>query len=51
MAQFYLNRGYLTPKQLAWWRARTDSGRSRIEIYATQLMKISKEKAAQKAAS
>lgn len=44
MAQFYLRRGFLTPKQLAWWRARTESGKSRIEIYAAQLHRIAKEK-------
>lgn len=46
MAQFYLNRGYLTPKQLAWWRARTESGKSRIEIYANQLLKVAAAKRA-----
>lgn len=44
MARFYQQRGYLTNKQLAWWRARTPSGKSRIEIYVNQLLKIIKEK-------
>jgi len=50
MAEFYIKRGYLTPKQTAWWRAVTPSGKSRIEIYANQLLKVATEKAAQKAA-
>lgn len=44
MAQFYQRTGFLTPKQLAWWRARTESGRTRIEIYAGQLLKVAAEK-------
>lgn len=50
MAQFYLRTGFLTPKQKAWWRATTDSGKSRIEIYAGQLAKVAQEKEAKKAA-
>lgn len=46
MAQFYIRKGFLTPRQLAWWRARTDCGKSRIEIYANQLMLVAQEKAA-----
>jgi len=46
MARFYVQRGYLTPKQIAWWRARTDSGKSRIEIYAGQLLKVAQAKKA-----
>jgi hypothetical protein len=49
MAQFYLRTGFLTPRQLAWWRARTESGRSRIEIYANQLVRVAAEKKAQRA--
>ena len=45
MARFYLRTGFLTPRQLAWWRASTDSGKSRIEIYANQLMRVAQEKA------
>jgi hypothetical protein len=44
MANFYLKAGFLTQKQLAWWRATTPSGRSRIEIYAAQLLQIAQEK-------
>jgi len=50
MAKFYLQRGYLTAKQVAWWRKLTPNGRMRIEIYAGQLARIAKEKAAAKAA-
>ena len=44
MANFYLKAGFLTPKQINWWRAKTPSGRSRIEIYAAQLLQIAQEK-------
>jgi hypothetical protein len=44
MAQFYLRTGFLTPRQIAWWRARTESGKTRIEIYASQLAKVVEEK-------
>jgi len=44
MARFYLERGFLTQKQIAWWRQTTPSGRMRIEIYAAQLLRIAKEK-------
>jgi hypothetical protein len=50
MAQFYQQRGFLTPRQLAWWRQRTPSGRMRIEIYTQQLLRIARERAAGKAA-
>jgi len=46
MVQFYQQRGFLSAKQLAWWRAVTPSGRSRIDIYAAQLLKVVQEKAA-----
>jgi hypothetical protein len=46
MAQFYARTGFLTPKQLAWWRAVTPSGKSRIEVYAAQLLKVAEEKKA-----
>jgi hypothetical protein len=49
MAQFYLKTGFLTPKQLAWWRARTNSGKTRIEIYANQLVKVAEAKQAKAA--
>lgn len=50
MAQFYLRTGFLTPKQKAWWRATTDSGKTRIGIYAGQLAKVAQERKAKKAA-
>lgn len=40
MADFYVRNGFLTPKQLAWWRKVTPCGKSRIEIYAKQLAEI-----------
>jgi hypothetical protein len=46
MAQFYAKADFLTPKQLAWWRAVTPSGKSRIEVYAAQLLKVAEEKKA-----
>lgn len=46
MAQFYEKNGYLSPKQVAYWRKTTASGRMKIEIYAGQLLEIAKEKAA-----
>lgn len=48
MARFYQQRGYLTPRQTAFWRTATASGKTRIEIYATQLLKIAKEKSKDK---
>lgn len=48
MARFYQQRGYLTSRQSAFWRATTASGKTRIEIYANQLLKIAKEKAKDK---
>jgi hypothetical protein len=44
MARFYARAGFLTPKQLAWWRAVTPSGKMRIEVYASQLLKVAEEK-------
>ena len=46
MAQFYAKTGFLTPRQLAWWRAVTPSGKSRIEVYAAQLLRVAEENAA-----
>lgn len=46
MANFYEKNGYLSPKQIAYWRKETASGRMKIEIYAGQLLEIAKEKAA-----
>lgn len=50
MGEQFRTRGFLSPKQIAYWRYRTDSGKTRIEIYAGQLLEIAKEKAERKAA-
>lgn len=39
MAEFFLSKGYLTPKQAAYWRVRDKQGNMRIGIYANQLLK------------
>jgi len=49
MAQFFKARGYLTPKQLAYWRARDKKGNMRIGIYWAQLLEEAQLKAARKA--
>lgn len=38
MAKFFSGRGYLTPKQIAYWRARDRKGNMRIGVYANQLL-------------
>lgn len=41
MAKFYQERGFLTPKQIAWWRIPSPkTGKPRISIYAGQLAEI-----------
>ena len=40
MAQFYNRRGYLSPKQIAYWRQPQKNGQTRIEVYAGQLLDI-----------
>ena len=40
MAKFYIRNQYLTPKQLAYWRALDKSGKMRIAIYAEQLLQV-----------
>jgi hypothetical protein len=39
MAKFFQARGYLTPKQAAYWRSLDKKGNMRIGIYAGQLLK------------
>jgi len=39
MAKFYERAGYLTPKQINYWRVKDKSGKSRIGIYAGQLLR------------
>ena len=46
MAKFYQARGYLTEKQLAYWRKPNVRGVPRICKYAGQLLEIAKSKAA-----
>lgn len=45
MAQFYARRGYLTEKQLAYWKKPNVRGVWRICKYAGQLLEIANEKA------
>ena len=45
MAKFFLRNNYLSPKQIAYWRVLTPSGKSRIEKYVGQLMLVAQEKA------
>ena len=44
MAKFYQKTGFLTKKQIDYWRMKTPSGRMRIEIYAGQLLSIAESK-------
>lgn len=46
MATFYSRNGYLSPKQVAYWRGKDKTGKMRIEIYAGQLLLVAIEKAA-----
>jgi len=39
MAKFFQRNGYLSPKQVSYWRARDKNGNMRIGIYANQLLK------------
>lgn len=43
MAQFFERTGFLTKKQLEWWRKPTPTGKPRIEKYVGQLLKIAEE--------
>ena len=45
MAKFYERNGYLSPKQIAYWRKTDRSGAMRIGIYARQLLEVAQEKA------
>ena len=40
MAKFYKRNGYLSPKQIAYWRATDRKGNMRIGIYARQLLAV-----------
>lgn len=46
MASFFRTRGYLSPKQIAYWRQPMRCGNMRIGIYAGQLLDVARLKAA-----
>jgi hypothetical protein len=39
MAKFYQKSGFLTQKQINYWRVKDKTGKSRIGIYAGQLLR------------
>lgn len=43
MAEFYSKNGYLSPRQIAYWRFTDKNGNPRICIYANQLLEIAQE--------
>ena len=45
MALFYERRGFLSAKQIAYWRVKRKDGKPRITIYAGQLLEVAQEKA------
>lgn len=45
MAEFFRRRGYLSPKQISYWRAPMKDGKMRIEIYAGQLLEVAAARA------
>jgi hypothetical protein len=49
MANFFTRFGYLSPKQVAYWRKLDRTGKMRVEIYAGQLLIVAQAKAATKA--
>lgn len=49
MSTFFERRGYLSPKQIAYWRVREKTGTMRIANYAGQLLEEAQLKAATKA--
>jgi hypothetical protein len=48
MAKFYQRNGYLSPKQIAFWRKRDRRGHMRIGKYWKQLLVAAEAKAAEK---
>lgn len=48
MAQFFQKYGYLSPKQIAYWRKTDAKGTMRIACYWKQLMEVAAEKAVAK---
>lgn len=51
MANFFESRGFMTPRQVAYWRHTMRDGNSRIEIYARQLLEEAQAKAAAREAA
>jgi tRNA(Ile2) C34 agmatinyltransferase TiaS len=51
MANFFERRGYLTQRQVAYWRAAMRDGKSRIGIYARQLLEEAEARVAQREAA
>jgi hypothetical protein len=51
MSKFFERNGYLSSKQIAYWRIVDKTGSMRIGIYAGQLLEEAHRKAAQRAAS
>lgn len=51
MAKFFERRGYLTDKQVSYWRRPMKDGKMKIEIYAGQLLEVAQAKAAARAVS
>jgi len=49
MAKFYEARGYLSPKQVAYWRKPDATGTPRIALYWRQLAEAAQAKAVAKA--
>lgn len=50
MAEFFSRTGFLTPKQIAYWRKPQRNGAPRITVYAGQLLEVAKARAAEKVA-
>ena len=50
MARFFIRNGYLSPKQLAYWRVKDKNGDMRLGIYWRQLAEAAEAKAASKVA-
>lgn len=46
MAKFFGRNGYLSPKQVSYWRARDRAGNMRIGIYAGQLLEVAQQRQA-----
>ena len=51
MAQFYQKFGYLSPKQIAYWRKTDAKGTMRIACYWKQLMEVAVQKESSKVAT